>query len=92
LAGPLAKRFCVDPARRAAMNAPGRDPNEALSALERLYQKKVVTLEEAQAAVRFITGDESATFPPPAPPPAPAPPSPVSSGTEASALTNGGAG
>lgn len=66
------------------MPAPTRDPQDALSALERLYQRKVVTLEEAQAAARFITGDEGAVFPPPASPPPPeVPPAPDTSGKAA---------
>lgn len=44
--------------------APPRDPNDALAALERLHTKGVVTLEEAQAAARLITGDPDAPFPP----------------------------
>ena len=48
-----------------------RDPNDGLAALERLYAKKVVTLEEAQAAAKLLTGDPNAVFPPPKPPPAP---------------------
>lgn len=48
------------------MNAPGRDPTqEALAALERLFHKNVITLEEGQAAARLITGDEAFVFPPP---------------------------
>lgn len=49
------------------MNDPARDHAEALGALERLYHKKAVTLEEAQAAAKLITGDEAAVFPPPQP-------------------------
>lgn len=71
----LRERVLRRPAAFPAMNAPpGRDPNEALAALERLYHKQVVTLEEAKAAARLITGDENAEFPPPRPPPAAAPP------------------
>ena len=61
------------------MDAAPRDPHEALTALERLYAKKVVTLQEAQAAAKLIMGDANAVFPPRVPPkPAPtvAPPPP----------------
>lgn len=55
------------------MTAPGRDSaQEALAALERLFHKNVITLEEGQAAARLITGDEGFVFPPP--PRAPEPP------------------
>lgn len=47
-------------------------PHEALSALERLYAKKIITLEEGQAAARAITKDDSYAFP--QPPKAPEPP------------------
>lgn len=55
------------------VTAPGKDPSEALGALERLLLRhKVLTLEEAQAAARLITGDPNVVFPPAAPPkPAP---------------------
>lgn len=43
---------------------------DALEALERLYRRHVVTLEQAQAAARLITGDPAAVFPPPKAPPA----------------------
>lgn len=44
-----------------------RDVSDALAALRRLQQHGVVTLDEAQQAARFITGDETFEFPPPAP-------------------------
>ncbi|HUR69547.1 MAG TPA: hypothetical protein VM370_09905 [Candidatus Thermoplasmatota archaeon] len=56
------------------MTAPAAGSQDALAALERLYHKKVVTLEEAQAAAKLI--DANAVFPPPAPARAPAPPAP----------------
>lgn len=60
-----------------SQNAP---PNEALGALERLYAKKVITLEEGQAAARAIAKDEAYEFPQPQKaPPAAAP----EAGTEA---------
>lgn len=49
------------------MSEPARDAHEALSALERLYRRKAVSLEEAQAAARLLTEDPSFVFPPPAP-------------------------
>lgn len=78
----FAKRFCLHAGPSRPVPAPTREAQDALSALERLYRRKVVSLDEAQAAARFITGDENAVFPPPAPPPpppsapAPAPPPP----------------
>ena len=48
-------------------------PDEALGALARLYAKKVITLEEGQAAARAITRDEGYAFPQP-PKPAASPP------------------
>lgn len=53
------------------MTVQGQDQHDAMASLERLYAKKVVTLEEAQAAARLLTGDPNAAFPPP-PPAAPA--------------------
>lgn len=44
-------------------------PNEAMGALERLFRRQVISLEEGQAAARLLTGDEHAPFPPPPPPP-----------------------
>lgn len=44
---------------------------DAIAALERLYAKKVITLEEGQAAARLLTGDPAYAFPPPAAPPEP---------------------
>lgn len=47
------------------MDAAPRDAShEAVAALERLYAKQVITLEEGQAAARFITGDAGFAFPP----------------------------
>jgi len=70
----LAERFCRFVGAVTAMTAPAppRDPHEAMAALERLYAKKVVTLEEAQAAAKLLTGDPSTVFPPPKSQPAPA--------------------
>lgn len=45
--------------------APSRE-SDALAALERLYQRQLVTLEQAQSAARIISGDPQAVFPPPA--------------------------
>lgn len=50
--------------------------NEALGALERLYAKNVITLEEGQAAARAIARDEAYVFPSP-PKPAEAKPEPA---------------
>ena len=47
-------------------------PHDAIGALERLYAKNVITLEEGQAAARLIMKDDAYVFPPP-PRPAPAP-------------------
>lgn len=70
--------------RFPAMTAPAaRDPNEAMAALERLYAKQVVTLEEAQAAAKLITGDANAVFP------APKPASPAAQPAEGSSSDNG---
>jgi hypothetical protein len=55
------------------MASPGREGNEALAALERLYAKNVITLEEAQEAAKLITDDPNTPFP--APRPAAKPPS-----------------
>lgn len=53
-------------------------PREALHALERLYAKKLVTLEEGRAAARAITKDDSYAFPqPPKPPEPPGSPDPA---------------
>lgn len=50
------------------MNATGRDgTSDAIGALERLFEKQVITQEEGQAAARLITGDASFVFPPAAP-------------------------
>lgn len=51
--------------------------NEALNALERLYAKKVITLEEGQTAARLVAKDEAYTFPAPKPAPPPAQPEPA---------------
>lgn len=56
-------------------------PNEALGALERLYRRNVITLEEGQSAARLLTGDPHAPFPPPPPPPR-APPVPPAGAPE----------
>ena len=53
------------------MSQPGA-PHEAIGALERLYAKNVITLEEGQAAARLIMKDDAYVFPPP-PRPAPGP-------------------
>ena len=45
---------------------------EALAALERLYRRNLVTLDQAKAAARLITGNDAIEFPPreePAPSP-----------------------
>lgn len=60
-------------------------PNEALGALERLYRRNVITLEEGQAAARLLTGDESVTFPPPSPAPRATPPGAPATAPEAPA-------
>lgn len=54
-------------------------PEEALSALVRLYRRHVITAEEGRAAAELITGDPNVAFPPPeqatpAPGEGPAPP------------------
>lgn len=46
---------------------------EALSALERLHAKHVITLDEGQAAARLLSGDEGYVFPKPRAAPEPAP-------------------
>lgn len=81
---------------------PEREPIDPMQALERLYAKKVITLEEGQAAAKLI--DANAVFPAP-PRPAAAPASPASStapsvpmtpdaaekgGAESSSSSNGG--
>lgn len=52
------------------------DANDALAALERLvHRHKVLTLDQARAAARIITGDPAFELPgEPAPPAPPAPP------------------
>lgn len=63
------------------MTAPGRDSTqEALAALERLFHKNVITLEEGQAAARLLSGDDAYVFPPP--PRAPEPPAAPVGATE----------
>lgn len=52
-----------------------RAASDATAALDRLYRKNVVTLEEAQSAARLLTGDPNVVFPPPGPPSAPTAPS-----------------
>lgn len=60
----------------------GPEANEALAALERLvHRHKVLTLDQARAAARLITGNPDYELPaeptPPAPAPAPVPAPPA---------------
>lgn len=49
-------------------------PHDAIGALERLYAKNVITLEEGQVAARLIMKDDAYVFPtPPRPTPTPEP-------------------
>lgn len=51
------------------MNARAPEPQDWLSALDRLvHRHKLLTLDQARLAGRLITGDDSFQFPPPAPP------------------------
>ena len=51
-----------------------KERQEALGAVERLYRKGVLDLQEATLASRMISGQDGYAFPPPAPQaPAPAP-------------------
>lgn len=58
----------VPPARPGAM-AQSPTVEDQLAALERLvHRHNVLTLEEARAAGRILTGNPAFDFPPPAPP------------------------
>jgi len=70
-------------------------PHDAIGALERLYAKNVITLEEGQVAARLIMKDDAFVFPPPpraapTPEPTPAPaPSAEVDGTPPDSSGNG---
>lgn len=59
------------------MSQPAQGPQDALQALERLYQKKAITLEEGKAAARLLARDDAYEFPAPRPEPAPTPAEPA---------------
>lgn len=52
------------------MPSPSRE-QDALAALERLLRREILTLEQAQATARLITGNPAEAFPPQAAPEAP---------------------